>query len=92
MTDGIEEIATIRTVSGIQNHTTAIAAPVSIEALGTRPSRRGRGDVGCTPIDPAFEYDGWCGGRDVGRDCNHAFNLGIPTAPDTAFPRELSGG
>src|SRR5258708_23693734 len=41
--DGIDEIAMITSDRGIQNHTTLNAAPVIIEALGTRPTVRVRG-------------------------------------------------
>ncbi|GLP80080.1 hypothetical protein TUM20984_15000 [Mycobacterium antarcticum] len=40
MTEGIDEIATMRIVNGIQNQSTPMAAPVSIEAEGTTPIRR----------------------------------------------------
>jgi hypothetical protein len=42
MTEGIEEMPTIRIVSGIQNQTMPTAAPVNIEAEGTTPMRRVR--------------------------------------------------
>jgi hypothetical protein len=37
---GIEEMPMIKIVKGIQNHTVAIAAPVSNEAVGTTPILR----------------------------------------------------
>ena len=40
MTDGMDEMPTTRMVNGIQSHTTATAAPVIIDAVGTRPMRR----------------------------------------------------
>ncbi|BBY14785.1 hypothetical protein MLIT_03770 [Mycolicibacterium litorale] len=41
MTDGIEDTPTTSSPSGIQNHTTPIAAPTTIEAVGTMPTVRG---------------------------------------------------
>jgi hypothetical protein len=40
MIDGIEETPTTRSPSGIQNQTRPMAAPVIIDAEGTRPMRR----------------------------------------------------
>jgi len=43
ITDGMDEMARIRIVRGIQNHTTPNAAPVNhSDAVGTRPNGRER--------------------------------------------------
>ncbi|GED98095.1 hypothetical protein nbrc107697_21340 [Gordonia crocea] len=39
ITDGIDDSATMRMPNGIQNHTVAMAAVVSIDAVGTTPIR-----------------------------------------------------
>ncbi|BCI54492.1 hypothetical protein NIIDNTM18_37700 [Mycolicibacterium litorale] len=43
MTDGIEDTPITRSPSGIQNHTTPIAAATTIEAVATTPRVRGAG-------------------------------------------------
>src|SRR5689334_20788799 len=43
---GIDETPMMKIVKGIQNHTTAIAAPVSNEAVGTTPRLRGAAATG----------------------------------------------
>ncbi|GAT14393.1 uncharacterized protein RMCT_1363 [Mycolicibacterium thermoresistibile] len=50
ITDGIELMPTIKMVRGIQNHTRAIAAPVTIDAVGTTPRRAVRVGAGAGAV------------------------------------------
>src|ERR1700752_2451912 len=84
---GIDEIPMIKIVKGIQNHTVAIAAPVSNEAVGTTPMlRTGAADGPSTP---------WGAGAASGIvsvTATMPLTYG-PQAPcDTAFSRERGGG
>ena len=84
---GIDEMPMIKIVKGIQNHTVAIAAPVSSEAVGTTPMLRA--GAAASAVDGSGCRGGI--GTRVG-DCDHAFNLW--TAGDlrhSVFPRTCRG-
>ena len=79
---------TMRMVSGIQNHTTPTAAPVIIDAEGTRPMVPPAYDVG-DRFDRPEQREMYAG---VSGHCNHAYNLGSATASRYGvFPRPQWG-
>src|SRR5882757_7421877 len=88
ITDGIDERARIRIVKGIQNHTTPNAAPVISDAVGTRPSGRARGVSTISTVSA-----GGVGTSSIGVvTATMPSTYGLVAPPDTAIPRQHSGG
>ena len=88
MTDGMDEMARIRIVRGIQNHTTPNAAPVNNDAVGTRPSGRARGVSTVSTVSA-----GGVGTSSIGVvTATMPSTYGLVAPPDTAIPRENPGG
>ncbi|BBZ59383.1 hypothetical protein MMON_06840 [Mycolicibacterium monacense] len=83
MTDGIEEVPSTSRPNGIQNHTTPMAAPITMEAVGTMPTVRGGDVVSLTATDAG-------GGLAV--TATMCPTYGVRVRCDTAFSAELAGG
>jgi hypothetical protein len=85
MIDGIEEIPTIRSPSGIKNQTRPMAAPVIIDAEGTRPMRRTGVSVSSTTGGAAI------GSVGVVTATMHS-TYGVVASRNTAIAGEPGGG
>src|SRR5215217_4871000 len=83
---GIEEMPRIRIDNGIQNHTDAIAAPVSNEAVGTTPMVRGAAGPSSTAAGA-----GAASGL-VSVTATMPSTYGPQATRDTAFSGEPAGG
>src|SRR6266545_2977098 len=84
---GIEEMPIIRIANGIQNHTVAIAAPVSSEAVGTTPMFR----VGAAVLPSTAAGAGVASGL-MSVTATMPSTYGPQASRDTAFSREPAGG
>jgi hypothetical protein len=85
MTEGMDDTATTISVRGIQNHSTPIAAPVIIDAVGTRPSDRSRG--------VSVVVTGGAGAAPTGVvTATMSSTYGLTALHDTAIPRDSGGG
>ena len=77
----------IKIVNGIQNHTVAIAAPVSIDAVGTTPMLR----AGAAASPATAAGAGLASGL-VSVTATMPSTYGPRATCDTAFSREPGGG
>src|SRR3569833_1748427 len=84
---GIEEMPRIRIDNGIQNHTEAIAAPVSNEAVGTTPIQRAGEAAPSSTAAGAGAASGL-----VSVTATMFSTYGPQATRDTAFSGELAGG
>ena len=84
---GIDETPMIKIVNGIQNHTVAIAAPVSSDAVGTTPMLRGAAEAGASAAAGAGVVSGL-----VSVTATMPSTYGHQPRSDTAFSREPAGG
>jgi hypothetical protein len=87
MTLGIEEMPMIKIVNGTQNHTVAIAAPVSSDAVGTTPMLRMGGAASPSTASTAGAASGL-----VSVTATMPSTYGPRATCDTAFSREVDGG
>src|SRR5690349_20221815 len=84
---GIDETPMLKIVNGIQNHTVAIAAPVSNDAVGTTPMLRGAAETGSSAEAGAGAVSGL-----VSVTATMPSTYGPQRRCDTAFSREPAGG
>src|SRR3954447_1736846 len=87
ITLGIDETPMIMIVKGIQNHTVAIAAPVSSDAVGTTPMLRGAAETGSSAGAGAGVASGI-----ASVTATMPSTYGPQPIRDTAFSREPGGG
>ncbi|MDT5236314.1 MAG: hypothetical protein QOF47_2301 [Mycobacterium sp.] len=84
---GIDEMPMIKIVNGIQNHTVAIAAPVTNEAVGTTPMLRAGAATGSSTAAGAGAASGL-----TSVTATMPLTYGPQAVRDTAFSREPAGG
>src|SRR5262245_26942088 len=84
---GIDETPMIKTAKGIQNHTVAMAAPVSNEAVGATPILRGAGAAAPSTAAGAGVASGL-----MSVTATMPSTYGPRVTSDTAFSREPGGG
>ncbi len=84
---GMDEMPMIKIVNGIQNHTVAIAAPVSNEAVGTTPMLRAGVAAAPSTAVGAVTASGL-----VAVTATMPSTYGPQAARDMAFSRKPAGG